>query len=185
MFNASTIKKKLLNATAACGCKKLAMDQCNLLYTELLELESDSTFAKQLSEAEKFYTTNLNKIIAALAKKELYNLLVNGQTQLITKTTSFTTDDGDQVTKQEITRKYNGIPIAAIKLGLDLVPELMKLAEGMRSYNALEIEQLEALESTLESFEDNVRQALRGETELKPLTDEVIGNLQSILLKGH
>lgn len=185
MFNVDGIKKKLLNATANCGCKQLAMNQCSLMYTELLELESDQTYAKQLKEAEKFYVTNLNKIIAALAKKELYNLLVNGQIHVVTKTTSFTTEDGDKVVKQEITRKYNGKPIAAIKLGLEMLPELVRLAEGMASHNALDIDQLTALESYLTDKEDGARQALKGDVEVKPLTDDVIGNLQSILLTGN
>jgi hypothetical protein len=184
MFNPDTIKKKLLNATALCGCRKIAMDQCGLVYTDLLELESDPDFSKQLADAEKFYITNLNKIITTLAKKELYNLLVNGQTTITTKTTSFTDENGDTVQKHEIVRKYNGVPVAAIKMGLDLIPDLMKLAEGLASYNALDSDQLEALESTLTGFEENLRKALNGRTELKPLTDDVIKTMQSILLKG-
>jgi hypothetical protein len=147
-------------------------------------LESDPDFSKQLADAEKFYITNLNKIITTLAKKELYNLLVNGQTTITTKTTSFTDENGDTVQKHEIIRKYNGVPVAAIKMGLDLIPDLMKLAEGLASYNALDSDQLEALESTLTGFEENLRKALKGKTELKPLTDDVIKTMQSILLKG-
>lgn len=184
MFNANTIKKNLLNATAACGCRKMAMDQIGILYTDLLELEQDQNYARQLATAEKFYGVNLNKILAALAKKRLYETLVNGTTDVITKTTSFTTEDGDTVSKQEITRRYKPASVEAIKVGLSCLPELVKLAESMASHDALNTNQLEALDVALSTIEDNVRNALNGQIENKPLTDEVIGQLQSILLKG-
>lgn len=185
MFNASTIKRNLLNATAACGCRKMAMDQIGIQYTDLLELEQDQDYARQLATAEKFYGVNLNKVLAALAKKRLYEILVNGTTEVITKTTSFNNDDGDTITKQEITRKYKPPTIEAIKVGLNCLPELVRLAEGMASHNALESDKIEALDTVLGTMEENVRNALNGQLEGRPITDEIIGQLQSILLTGN
>lgn len=187
MLSVSTddTKKSVINAIARSGNRKVAIDELRVTYLDFEKwLSEDLEFHKQVKQAEKFYIVNLNKVIANLAKKQLFDILSKGLVEVVTKTLTRENPDGELDVQTVIERRNKGVPAPYIKMGLDLIPDLLKSAETLMGYNALHPEQLEALESELNGFESRLRDAMSGDRENQVMTDEMIGTIQNILLNG-
>lgn len=183
MYITPDTQRAILNAAAKCGSRKMAIEQTGVNYTDLLELfERDPSFEQKLKDAEKFFSENLNSVIQTMALKRLYETLLNGVTHVTTHSEEMKDGDENVIgTRTKITKKYQGVPMSAIKEGIALIPPIEKVMNVLAANSAIPTENLEKLQSIVLDYQQNLRELMSGKQESKELTNEVLAALQQAL----
>lgn len=177
-------KRRILNETANCGSLKIGLERARVNYTDYLDLiEQEPTFKDKAKEAEGFFLENLNNVIGTMAKKRLYETLMNGVTQVTTSSEDIRDPEGNLVgSKQKVTKKYMGVPMAAIKEGIALIPPIDEAVQVLMANNALPQANLEKIQAAIVDYQTKMREAINGKTEDRQLTDQIIAAIQQAVI---
>ncbi|NJL54217.1 hypothetical protein HC928_02875 [bacterium] len=186
MFITESLKNKILDTTASMGSLKLALHNMGIKYSDYLQIiQADPNFEEKTKDAQDFYTDNLSRVIHQLAQQRLYEVL-NGQNIQKTVKREYIYDEKGIVigSKYKEDKKYPGVPIQAIQLGLSQAMELEKAVEILVANNALPEAKLEKVQLAVVEYQNRLTEAVNGTTSEKTLTDEMIATIQQVVIGG-
>ena len=175
-----------INLVGELGTPHLASEKMEVNYIEYKEWYNDEEFREEIRDAKRYYRDNVNETIAVLAKRELLKILLNGIIEVSTSFKSIADAEGN-VTGQERTvkRTHKGVPSWAIKEGLALIPEIIKIYEARAAYNAVSPDELERVKIATKEYEKTLRAIGDGEGKVSEhITDDMIAMIQSSLIGG-
>lgn len=181
----STEQLNFIKKVAVEGTPRLAAEKAKVDYGQIMVWNRDKEFALEVKRAQEWCINSLNQGIVLAAKKELFKILISGIVEI---TTHYTTErDVEGVVVKEISRiskRHMGVPLAAIKMGLDLMPEIQRAIESLIANNALPGYNLERLQEVTTIYEVGLQEALTGtKTEQLP-EDYIIAQIQKTLVGG-